>query len=370
MDNVRALALAPRQMVDVTATLDNFDLLARVNAISIGLVVVSFATRLLARIKMLHLFGREDWAMVVTMALYITQSSLLFVTCSMGKQLTMGRLDLQPGYTKLNQVGNGIYALVMIALKFSLGFFFLRILSHRKAYRYAVYVIFVFSTLTGLTYWALSTFTCAQIKDVQAIDGACAVQTATTDVFTTFSVVTITSDFVLAIMAVAALWRAKLPLPTKLVAGLLLALGTVGGVASTIRLVLILQPTDPQDYLEQLFASGRWVVIEIATGIIAANLAMIRPILHKMLEKMRIISTVRTTKMGADEGYAGNGYVVSASGGRRTTGQRSQRDRDWDEIPLNDVNVRKDVLVTVDEEIGRSERWEHGPKGIGYGRMT
>ncbi|TKX22450.1 hypothetical protein C1H76_5232 [Elsinoe australis] len=150
------------------------------------LITLSMVIRVYVRLTMTKVWGREDWAMVVT-------------------------------------------------------------------YRLVIYGILALHTTTGLAYFCFPVFTCAQLKALQGLTDSCAIQSASTAVFSLFSVMNIISDFTFTIMAVVALWKAKLPVPTKVSACALLLLGCVGGIASAIRLAYVLQPTDQLKYTQQLF---------------------------------------------------------------------------------------------------------------------
>lgn len=270
----------------------------------------------------------------------MTQSILSAIIAEIGKQLWRGDASVATLNDRLSRVSYGFYALTLIALKFSLGFFFLKIFSHKRTQRLVIYGILALHTTTGLAYFCFPVFTCAQLKALQGLTDSCAIQFASTAVFSLFSVMNIISDFVFTMMAVVALWKAKLPVPTKVSACALLLLGCVGGIASAIRLAYVLQPTDQLKYTQQLFDLSRWVIIEIAAGIIAANLAMIRPLLHAFLMKFKLISTQGTTE-------------PTRQTGTKTTQRQTHTDRNGDTFPLNEI--KRDVEVIVDEEKGSTE---------------
>ncbi|KAF2225416.1 hypothetical protein BDZ85DRAFT_279104 [Elsinoe ampelina] len=304
------------------------------------LITLSMLIRVYVRLAMTRIWGREDWAMVVTYLFSMTQSILSAVISETGKQLWSGNAGVAKLNDHMSRVSYGFYALTLIALKFSLGFFFLRIFSHKKIQRTIIYVTLGLHTLSGLTYFAFPVFTCVQLKALQGLTDSCALQSTSTAIFTIFSLMNILSDFIFTTMAVTALWKAKLPVPTKISACALVLIGCVGGVASIIRLAYVLQPTDPLRYTQQLFDLARWVIIELAAGILAANLAMIRPLLHDFLVRFKIISTQGTTE-------------PSRHTGNRTAQRQVHTDRNGDTFPLNEI--KRGVEVIVDAEKGSDE---------------
>ncbi|KAF2220395.1 hypothetical protein BDZ85DRAFT_284135 [Elsinoe ampelina] len=346
MSALVADVLVKRQMgLNVKFIIASFNNISKANIAITTITLFSVFLRMFVRLKMLRQFGREDWAMVLTTMLYIVHSAMLFSISEVGKKYIGGNFKLMNKFNSINRVGNGFFALTMVALKFSLGFFFLRIIGHKKPQRYTIWALMGLTLVSGSLYFGLATFTCAQVKDVGVLTGPrCHVQKTSTYIFAVFSVVNIVSDFVMTLIALFALWKAKLPIITKLIAGSLLALGCVGGIASIVRLVIVLQPVDLFGYIRQLFNSGLWLSIEIAVGIIAANFAMVRPILQLFLEKMHLVSTQAVTKSATAPATYGR------SGIRNThLSHKSHRDQ-GDDVLLDEIRKETTVMVTEEEK--------------------
>ncbi|TKX18156.1 hypothetical protein C1H76_9629 [Elsinoe australis] len=338
--------LVKRQLgLNVKFIISSFDNITKINIAITIITLFSVALRMFVRTKMLRQFGREDWAMVVTTVLYMVHSSMLFAISEVGKKYIGGNFKLMNTFNQINRAGNGFFALTMVALKFSLGFFFLRIIGHKKPQRYTIYAILSLTAACSAMYFGFACFTCAQVKDVGVLTGPrCTPQRAATVVFATFSVINIVGDFIMTLIALFALMKAKLPIITKMIAGSLLALGCVGGIASIIRLAIMLQPVDLFGYIKQLFQSGLWLSIEIAVGIIAANFAMIRPILQLFLEKVHLVSTPHATKAG-----------TVATIPRSRAGMRPNTAKDQaDDMLLDEIRKETTVMI-VDEEKGQVE---------------
>ncbi|TKX25646.1 hypothetical protein C1H76_2296 [Elsinoe australis] len=340
-----------------------FDRLNKVNAICMVFICSAVFVRVWVRSRMIKVFGKEDWTMVVTFVVYLAQASMLFAASVFGKQAFTGRPQRTDIYNQLSRASNAAYAIVLVTLKISVGFFFLRILSHRRAACYFIYVVVMLHTIVGLVYFGFSGFTCVQLKDVQAFTESCSVQDASTAVFTTVSIVDITTDFILALMGIYVLWNARLPLITKVSACVLLAVGTSGGVVSAVRLRVILEPTNPEVYMKQLLDSRRWVVLELATGMIASNLTMIRPLFHAILIRLKILTTSknRTGSDVEDNNMGGLPHHKSSRVTRHVIISHASYSphTEPDEWPLNDVSVdmqiRKETEVVVDEDNGNLE---------------
>ena len=254
-----------------------------------------------------------------------------------------------PDHEQMFEAAGATYISTLVALKISLGFFFIHIFSHRRYYKIAIYVMMGLSTVLGLTYLPIGNFTCAQFKAFPGIVNKCPqpLQNAASILFVMFSIVNITSDFALTLMACTALWQAKLPTPTKISAALLLCLGSMGGVASSIRLAIWFEPADIAKYTQETLALVRWILIELAFSVIAANLALTRPLFHSLMVKVGLITQIGTT----------NATHQSAGGARNPLPKSTRTASEGDERLLSDS--KRGITVVVDTEMTRMSH----PKG-------
>ncbi|TKX19096.1 hypothetical protein C1H76_8762 [Elsinoe australis] len=317
-------------------------------AIFMGLIILSVSLRFYVRLGITKTFGPEDWSMLVTFLLAMAHGAISITSCDFSVRQWKGdvSLDLARTNAHLSKASGIFYILILIGLKISLGYFFLNIFSHKKKQRIAIYTIMALSILFGLAYLPLGYGTCAQIKVLPGLKTTCppAVQTSASVIFGIFSLITVIGDFALTGMAIVALWSAKLPTPTKVSACLLLILGSAGGVASTVRMAIVLKKSDPVKYTQELVMLLRWILIEIGLGIVAANLAMIRPLFHKMLVKIGVITSTEITRTGGVTG------TFNKSATRRTI-----KDVQGEDLLLGEVKREVNVTVVVDSEKGSGE---------------
>lgn len=178
------------------------------------------------------------------------------------------------------------YVVTLIGIKVSLGYFFLNIFTYQRLQRTIIYTIMVSSAVLGTIYFPMASFTCAQVKVVSGSSTDCAIQPAATVMFIIFSAVNIASDFAFMVMAVGALFSARLPLVTKLSTIMLLCLGSAGGVASVIRLVICLTPVSAANYSKDNLNLLKWILIELGSSVIVTNLALTKPLFHAALIKI------------------------------------------------------------------------------------
>ncbi|KAG8630006.1 hypothetical protein KVT40_001625 [Elsinoe batatas] len=316
--------------IPVDQILKSIDEVKIITIVLMILTIISVLLRFYVRLGISKIFGPEDWSMLVVFLLAMAQSSISIVSIGISKRQWMGDVNphLTVVYTDLSKASGVMYILILTGLKISLGFFFLNIFSHKKTQRKIIYTIMALSTFFGIAYLPLGYGTCAQIKVLPGLKTTCpaAVQTAASAVFGAFSLVTIVGDFALTLMAIRALYQAKLPLATKISACLLLVLGSAGGMAE----------------------------VYAGTLLIAANLAMVRPLFHKMLVKFGVITSAEVTKTGATG--------TLKSGTRRTRG-----DPHGDELLLEEIKREVVVTVAVEEEKAPSDFEQEMVRGVSRG---
>lgn len=116
-----------------------------------------------------------------------------------------------------------------MAFKIALGLFYLRIMVE-KWQRYIIHGTVGFATAYGIGFFFFELFQCgnpAQYLEKQ-IAGACVSSEALLAVNLTAGIINALADWILALLPVFILRKAQMPLPAKITAGCLMALGAVG----------------------------------------------------------------------------------------------------------------------------------------------
>jgi len=187
---------------------------------------------------------------------------------------------------------NAAYTAAMIVTKLSIGIFFLKLFTRAsfKWQRHTIIFLMCVSTVFGFVYLVMTFATCGIMVQSQKTTAMhtgsdwCPIQNAFVDVSIAYSAMNIFTDVCFTLLAVLALWTAKLDRTTKLTASVLLAVGSVGCVASIMRIVI-------QTPLSDIRLAGvllsLWSVIEAGMCITAASLITLRPLIQPVLEKAR-----------------------------------------------------------------------------------
>lgn len=232
----------------------------------------------------------------------------------------------------------GLYIITMIAIKISLGSFFLRIFAAHFPQRMIIYFVVIFSTVVGLAYLFFSMFSCGLTRGFFPGAKECKAWAAYAILSLTWSSINAATDMVFSLISIHALWIANMPPRTKFVASAVLVFGTVGGVASIIRIVFIYRAGNGPAALSTGLTSGYWTLIEAGIGITAASIACLRPLLRWSRERLGFgisqtapTETADTTTM-TDGIYSSKGFsknLTGLSSALTEEGSQFPQVRDW-----------------------------------------
>lgn len=173
----------------------------------------------------------------------------------------------------------------MVFLKLSLGSFFLRLFSVFPVQRGIIITIVIISTILSLISFFLSATTCGASGGFFGTDTTCKIAKQYSIITTVWSYSNAIGDFVFAALAVDAIRVAQMELRTKILAIMILVLGTMGGVVSVIRVDIITHSVGLRGTTQGIIA-GKLTILEISIGMTAANMACLRPLLRKLREKI------------------------------------------------------------------------------------
>lgn len=177
----------------------------------------------------------------------------------------------------------------MVILKISLGIFYLRLVVSRW-HKVTVYVTVGIATIFGSYYFFAILFSCGLPSHflTNALQGKC-----TGTVHSRYAinmaagVINALSDFVLAILPIALINKACIPLPAKISASLILLLGCIGSASSVVRLSYVHGLSYNIKFFEVGVNITIWSIIELGLCITAASLATLRPLFRCCLEGTR-----------------------------------------------------------------------------------
>lgn len=285
-----------------------------IGGISLILVILAFATRVYVRARMTKQWAVQDWVMMaafVCMTSTINDSILTFSDLRIRTHWSISsewlhliksgewRRHRPPSLPRRESISShppspskppqlyrlaGItFVFCIITLKISIGMFILSIFSASRLHRYSVYAIMLLTLLFGIIYLPFGVFTCAQFRTYADEVLSCPqhIQIATSVLYALFTIITFIGGFAYCLMGAMALWRANLPRSTTILASLLIALFSIAGITAIVRLALLLMPADISRLSQEELWMVRVMLIEIAVSMIAANMAMTRPLFQR-----------------------------------------------------------------------------------------
>jgi hypothetical protein len=239
------------------------------------------------------------------------------------------------------------YTLTMIALKLSLASFFLRIIVEQWQRRF-VYVVAIICTSYGIGYFFFACFHCGIWGNGEAywlkrIEGRCASNAAILGTGYTFAIITAVSDFTLAMLPIPLVWKAQIRPREKLIVSGILALATVGSIASMVRIKWI--PVLAQQNLaiwENVLLLGISSVIELGLGILAGSLCTLRPLLRKFKSHIYTFGSSRKSEYMSGSGVSADQLRVSKAL------KYSQRREQAEESSKRDVEKLQSATEGID----------------------
>lgn len=227
-----------------------------------------------------------------------------------------------------------MYIASLTMVKLSLYMFFLGIFSIQKIQRFIIYVMFAETVAYGITYLVFTAATCGAVSGLLGA-ASCAEWKTYSYISYTWSGLNAFSDFVLAALSCHALYVSQMALRVKATALCVLLLGTVGGIASIIRLVEL--DRGGQSNVVDGLRAGTWTLIELGISMSAASLACLRPLLRAFGKKWHpsTRSQVTTTANGRASGTFGT-HNFGKSGIRVDRSHAIERDWTDDAISADE----------------------------------
>lgn len=181
---------------------------------------------------------------------------------------------------------SGLYTLTVLLIKISTGLSILRLYANGARIQKAViWVLTGISSLLGFVFFIFAVATCGIGFGSSGRVSTCGLQTAFDKVSLTWSILNAVNDIVFAALAILLLWGMQLGRATKISAGALLLVGTVGGVASCLRVAVFLGWEGQDGPLVSKLRVGTWSQFEQGLCMLAACAMTLRPLLRQVFDK-------------------------------------------------------------------------------------
>ncbi|KAI0016846.1 hypothetical protein F4780DRAFT_660905 [Xylariomycetidae sp. FL0641] len=284
--------------------------------VTLSLAVVAVCARLYTRYAIINQIGVDDVLAVGSLIAAIGANVTQCVNASkyLGRHLYDLNLAVDmPEFQKLFWINEIWYNVAMFFVKMTFLFQYFRVFRHIKKMRLAYVVSMV---LVGG--WCLGqvlsvVFICIPVEGNwdKSIKAKC----QDTQVGVHLNAVgTLVTDIVVLLLPLPALWKLKIPSTQKWA---LLGIFGLGGFTSAISIVRITTLNGGEDFTYASVTSACWSSAELASGILAAALATIRPLVSRVIPGLASIASRST------QGYHRHGYGPPTFGSTSQPANRS-----------------------------------------------
>ncbi|KAH7066820.1 hypothetical protein BKA63DRAFT_607721 [Paraphoma chrysanthemicola] len=264
------------------------------------LAYVTVSLRLWVRYRITKSAGYDDMAMVATLILFTFYCAFIIVITLRGadrKLFNPEDLRVTLVYVQLSEV---FYILTTTVLKISLGLFFLRVLT--KRWQTLLFRILLGVSATyGLFYVISTIFVCGdptRIADTLLGSKQCLPRAFILSTGYLYGAINVVADWTFVLIPICILIDSDLDRRAKISVSIVMALGAVGSVSSIMRMVhlkgLLFSRTG---LTTEAIKATIWATAEPGTGIIAASIAILRPLIRNITTSVR--SRASTYKSGS-----------------------------------------------------------------------
>ncbi|KAI8932877.1 hypothetical protein NX059_010357 [Plenodomus lindquistii] len=269
--------------------------------ILLALAYTTVALRLWVRFRITKSPGWDDAAMVATLLLFTSYCAFIFVTIFRSAErrlFTPDAIHVTLIYVQLSEV---FYILTTTLLKVSLGLFFLRVLTAPWQTR-IFHTILVISSVYGLVYILITIFQCgdpAKLADSLLGSPKCLPSKFLLASGYLYGAINVLADWTFVLIPISVLVGSELDRRSKISVSLIMALGAIGSVSSVMRMVYLhgLSLTGGKGLSATSVKATIWATAEPGTGIIAASIAILRPLIRAVATGVRTkVASINSNK--------------------------------------------------------------------------
>ncbi|KAK8245461.1 hypothetical protein HDK77DRAFT_253750 [Phyllosticta capitalensis] len=280
------------------------------------LTYISVGARCWVRLFMIRSFGWDDALMCISLVLFTVYcTSIIVIAYDYGGGTHTAVIGQAMHWVLVNET---IYVVTAMTAKLSLGVFFLRILI-RPWQRCFVYAVMVLITFLSVFFFFNLIFLCGNPKDylVRYVADKCAPRDVQRGVAYLSAAVGAFTDWVYALLPLQIVLQANMNRRGKISVLLILSLGTIGSVCSTVRLKYIDGLISPTDFFWNATMIAIWSITECGAGITAGSLATLRPLFKSWF------SAVRTFTQSSSSGSRNWGSTIMKKFSKNSLNQTS-----------------------------------------------
>ncbi|KAJ5356390.1 hypothetical protein N7517_010999 [Penicillium concentricum] len=303
-----------------------------VTAVLTAISTVIVAMRFYARLGLMKITGREDWAILISLIFSLVYLALVAAQLhyKMGVHSSLLSSHILQQQLKCLWAAIPMYNASLAFTKFSILFQYLRIFPG-KPFRLACY--FMMAVVATYSSWAIVSgfVNCVPVAKFwnKDLPGSCLNFEA---VWFFNASMNITTDIALLMLPMPLLSKLQLPRTQKIALMGVFAMGILVVVTSILRLSSLREVAKSPDTSYSNVAAAYWTAAECNVAIMCSCLPFLRPIISRIFP--RLLSA------GSSNRYAANKATVTNLTGTRTMTRHTQlfsqnHDKDYDMYSIN-----------------------------------
>ncbi|KAH9889707.1 hypothetical protein F4778DRAFT_387642 [Xylariomycetidae sp. FL2044] len=289
-------------------------------AVTTTLAFVTVCARLYTRHFIINQVGVDDWLAIASMLSTIATN----VSQSLNANRYLGRhmydLDIAvdfPEFLKLFWINELLYNVAMLFVKMTFLVQYYRVFRQIQKMRLTYIIAMVLVGGWCLGQILAITFICIPVSGVWRPELNAKCQDQQVGVYINAIGVLVT-DIVVLLIPIPALWKLKLPRTQKFA---LLGIFSIGGFTSAISIVRLTTLEGKSDFTYDSVTSACWSIAELSSGIIAAALATIRPLISRYIPALA--SKASRYSPGDYQKYGDSRPTVRSAAKRQSTYRKS-----------------------------------------------
>ncbi|KAK9775286.1 hypothetical protein SCAR479_07962 [Seiridium cardinale] len=245
------------------------------------LALITVCGRLYVRLRMVHMFGADDWVMISAMTLSLAGLGVVIPEVMNGAGRHTAYLDPETNRLglKLNFITQPIYLWAIPLVKVSVGLFLMKI-SPNLLYRRILQGIILFLMVYTVASFLTLVLHCQDLSALwdNRVQTYCWPNETIVGLGYSYSTINVVTDLFFALIPIPMLWNIQIDRRTKASLICVLGLGIFATAAAIIKFAYLSNYGKNGDFLWDSANLTIWFAIELNIGIIAACLPCLKPV--------------------------------------------------------------------------------------------
>ncbi|KAJ4989717.1 integral membrane protein [Stagonosporopsis vannaccii] len=185
-----------------------------------------------------------------------------------------------------------LYILANCTLKFSIGYFYLRVAVQRW-HVWTIKVLMAGTILFSIVYFFLVMFQCIPVSEFwnnHPSSDRCLPAGPTKGITYALGAVNAAADWILGTLPFFIVWDLQMKRKMKILVASILAFAAIGSTATIVRMFYIHTLTNGTDFLYATTDVAIWSTVEPGIGITASSIATLRPLIRHLMWRMGFAS--------------------------------------------------------------------------------